>query len=524
MDYADSIRLSKVKADFAVPFNLREVDGDFMVSNHVGDFLFLTPDELQRFVEGRTSAGDGLYERLKDKNLIAAEVDTAALRRRWLDRKMFLNYGPTLHAFVLTHRCNHGCQYCHSSIVPMSRTDTDMSIEVAEKAVDFAFRTTSPGLTIEFQGGEPTANWGTLQHIVEYAKQKNKIAGKALSFSLVTNFTIMDDDRMEYLLDRKVQVCTSLDGPEDIHNDIRIWKGGNAYENVTYWMQRFNQRYRELGLDPNLYRVEALPTITKPHLGRHKDIVDEYIKQGCRAIFLRILDPFGFAARSAKRIGYTIDQFMEFYRNAFEYILELNKQGVQVMERHAAIMLSKMIGGYEPNYLDLRSPGGAAIGQLGYGPDGRIFTSDEGRMVEAMGDDMFNIGTVDDDYRSVMMKPAVRAMVMASTSEGQPGCVSCVYKPYCGLQPEFNFKTQGSIFGSMADSHWCRRHKSVFDYLAYKLKTADDEEREIMTRWTINRPQEHFLQRDEETGAPVQTPDPLAEQAAEQQAAAQQGP
>jgi sulfatase maturation enzyme AslB (radical SAM superfamily) len=37
---------------------------------------------------------------------------------------------------VLTHRCNHGCQYCHSSIVGMERYDTDMSIETAERAVD----------------------------------------------------------------------------------------------------------------------------------------------------------------------------------------------------------------------------------------------------------------------------------------------------------------------------------------------------------------------------------------------------
>ena len=72
--------------------------------------------------------------------------------------------------------------------------------------------------------------------------------------------------------------------------------------------------------------------------------------------------PFGFAASTYKKLGYTMDDYIEFYRKAVDYILELNKQGVEVMERHAAIMLNKIMRDEEPNYLDLRTPGGAVIG------------------------------------------------------------------------------------------------------------------------------------------------------------------
>ena len=98
-----------------------------------------------------------------------------------------------------------------------------------------------------------------------------------------------------------------------------------------------------MGLDTNHYRVEALPTITRPSLTRWKDIVDQFVAVGCRAIFLRKLDPFGFAAKSAKTLGYSMDEYLEFYANAVDYIIELNRQGVQVMERHAAIMLNKIL-------------------------------------------------------------------------------------------------------------------------------------------------------------------------------------
>ena len=53
------------------------------------------------------------------------------------------------------------------------------------------------------------------------------------------------------------------------------------------------------------------------------------------------------------------------------------------MERHAAIMLNKILADDEPNYLDLRIPGGACIGQIGYAPDGSIYSADEGRFVAA---------------------------------------------------------------------------------------------------------------------------------------------
>ena len=488
------ISLRKVSGDFALPFSQRPVGDDFIISNDLGDMTFVTPTELQKLAYGTIAKDEPLYARLAAKNFIAAEVDIAAQATRWRTKNQFLFYGPTLHAFVLTGRCNFGCQYCHSSIVGMHRTDTDMTIEVAERAVDMAFQTTSPGITIEFQGGEPMAAWEVLQHVIEYARQKNALVGKALTFSLVTNLSLMTEEKLDYLLERKVQICTSIDGPKDLHNKYRIYRDADGFDVTTGWMKRINERYAELGLDTNLYRVEALPTVTRALLSRPRDLVDTFVELGCRAVFLRKLDPFGFAARTAKTIGYSMEEYIKFYTAAVDYIIELNKQGVQVMERNAAIMLSKMIADYEPNYLDLRSPGGAVIGQIGYHPDGRVYSSDEGRMVGAMGDDAFCIGTLDNTYQEIMTAASTRALVIAGTNFGQPDCVSCVYRPYCGQQPEYNYKTQGTINGRMRDSTWCRKHKYIFDYLARRLHDADAEEMAMFDRWTTNRPQEHFLQ------------------------------
>lgn len=493
VDFAAVSDPSRWQPEFAVPFNQRVIGRKILISNDLGDWLLLTADEFRDVLEGRPRPGEPLHEKLARANFIADRVDLNAQAQRWRRKHHYLFAGPTLHAFVLTHRCNHGCQYCHSSIVGMDRYDTDMSLETAERGVDLAFQTTAWGLTIEFQGGEPTANWPVLQHIVDYARKKNETAQKVLSFALVTNLSLMDEEKLDFLLDRRVQICTSLDGPEDLHNKIRIFKGGNSHQLLMSWMKRINQRYADMGLDANQYRVEALPTITRPSLGRWRDIVDTFVEAGCRAVFLRKLDPFGFAAKSAKTLGYSMDEFLEFYANAVDYIIALNRQGVQVMERHAAIMLNKILADEEPNYLDLRVPGGACIGQIGYAPDGSIYSSDEGRFVAAMGDDMFRIGTVNDSYHDLMTNAATRALVMAGLNDGQPDCVSCVYKPWCGQQVEYNYKTQGSLHGHMRDSAWCRKHKSIFDYLMHKLEAADERDMEMFRLWTTNRTLDHFI-------------------------------
>ena len=44
-------------------------------------------------------------------------------------------------------------------------------------------------------------------------------------------------------------------------------------------------------------------------------------------------------------------------------------------------------------YVDLRSPAGIGLGALVYNYDGKVFASDEGRMLAEMGDRTFELGT-----------------------------------------------------------------------------------------------------------------------------------
>lgn len=489
----DRLSVGGAKTLDLVPFRVRRVDGAMLLANDFGDHLFLTDAEYARVLSGDVVREDALWLRLRETNFLAREIDREAIVQRMSDKLRFLRAGPNLHIFVVTLRCNHTCQYCHASRTRMDAHETDMTIATAERSVDFAFQSTSPSLTLEFQGGEPLANWPVVEHIIEYARQKNALAGKSLMFALVSNMSLMDEDKLDYLIDRRVQMCTSIDGPADLHDNVRIWKDGAAHATTLRWVKRINERYAELGLDPHLYHVEALPTVTKLSLHRGRELVNHYIDIGARSIFLRHLDAFGWGAAAQERMGYGMNEFLAFYRDAFEHIVELNRGGTDFVERTAALLLAKIIGHQEPNYLDIRSPCGAGIGQLAYNYDGRLFTCDEGRMIDRGGDTAFQIGTVESSYQEVLSGPTVRAMVTASTLEGQPGCSTCVYKSWCGVCPTHNYCEQGSIHGRMADSTWCQKHMGLFDFLMERVHRADPFEMELFRRWATPRGQPHYM-------------------------------
>ncbi len=484
----------------ALPINARPVAGRWLVSDALGHWAFVDDEACRELRAGRAPRDPVAREALREAGILADGGPdwTRKLRRRI----QAVGQGPFLHIVVTTLRCNHTCVYCQASRVPMGAAGHDMSPETADAVVDAILESPAPLLTIEFQGGEPLVRFDIVQRVIERALERGAQRGKDVTFSLVSNLSLMTDERLAYLVDRRVQVCTSLDGPKDLHDAQRHLAGSSSWEHVVGWIRRVNEAYAAAGLDTNLYRVEALPTITRLGLRRAREIVDTYVEVGCRSIFLRAVNPFGFAVPAWRRFGYTPEEFVAFWREAFDYIVSLNLQGVEVLERMAAILLTRILTDAEPNYLDVRNPCGAGIGQLAYHVDGRVFTCDEGRMVAEVGDDAFEVGRAGPGcLRQAVEHPTVRSMILASVLEGQPGCSSCAYRPFCGVCPVLHYVEQGSIAGRPLESAHCRRMMGLFDALFERLATADDATLEVLRRWTTARPRPEFVHPPAPAGA-----------------------
>jgi His-Xaa-Ser system radical SAM maturase HxsB len=474
-------------------FRYGKVAGKNLITNDAGQWHFLDDAAFAELLAGRIEQGHSEYEMLRDKGFLRDARAVERIAVPLAKKKSFVGRGPHLHIVITTLRCNQSCKYCHASRTNMDRVDTDMSMETAKKVVDQAMQSSSPYINFEFQGGEPTVNMPVLKFIVEYAREKNKYENKQLDCSVVSNMTYMTEENADWLIDNDVLVCTSLDGPEELHNYNRTWKtSNNAYQSVRKWIDYFNRRYIDKGRDPQLWHVDALMTTSRKTFDHWKEVIDLYVELGMHTIHLRPLNPYGFALDTWKRIGYRIEEYLDFYARSLDYIIGLNRQGTEIVEGTAATFLVKMLTPNDPNFVDIRSPCGAGTGQVAYNYDGKLFTCDEARMVSAMGSDMFQIGHVDSTtFPEMIGHPTVRALAVASLQDALPGCSTCWNKPYCGVCPMHNYMMSGDIFGQRPNSPKCREHYTIAALLFERLANDPDGAIEKMFRkWTLTRPRE----------------------------------
>jgi His-Xaa-Ser system radical SAM maturase HxsB len=463
-----------------LPIRFQRLGADrFLVGNMVGDLMEMTQAEVDRLCALDLAPGDGLYERAFEKLLVRSteqrsQQQLLALRLR--SRLSFLRAATPLHLFVVTLRCEHSCPYCQVSRQSQDRQRYDMDRATASKALDIALSAPAPIIKIEFQGGEPLLNFGLIRWIVVEAKERAVHRGKQLEFVIATNLALLNDEILDFSAKHGVLFSTSLDGPRDLHNKNRPRRGNNSYELAVAGIARIKER---LGPD----RVGALMTTTEASLGRVEEIVDEYLRQDLDGIFLRPLSPYGFAIKTKQFHKYRAQDWLEFWKRGLRYILEINKSGRRFPEFYSTLLLRRMLSDDPIGYVDLRSPAGTGLGALVYNYDGAVFASDEARMLAAMGDRTFELGSVHEhSYRDLLLSDTLVSAVANSLTQTSPQCSSCVFEPNCGADPVYHHATQQDVLGIKPLSEFCYRQMGMITHL-FQLLEHSPEDATILRRW-----------------------------------------
>lgn len=465
-------------------FRWGRVAGRVLVTTDAGDWAFLDEGEFADLLAGRIDAAHPRFDELQRKGVLRDGLDLDAFAARMAQRSRNLRRGAYVHVVTVTLR---GVRPANGAAAGGS--DLDMSLETAERVAERALESMSPALTLELQGqgGEPLLNVDAVRRLVEVARRRNEQStGKQLTIKLLTNFAAMDEARAEWLIANDVRIVTSLDGPADLHDAVRAWKGGSAHADVVRWIDYFTRRYAELRRDPALWQVEALLTVTRDTLTRGREVVDEYVARGLRTIHLQPLPESRLAPAAWATAGYPLDAYLEFYRRTLDDILERNRRGADLRERTASIVLARILTADDPGAVDLQSPYGGGTAQVAYHVDGRLFPDDDARLVDAMGDPLFALGDVREIALADLVRhPTVRAIAAASLLDAQPMCADCWNKPYCGLSPVRNFLSQGDLFGQRPR---CLQHQErlaistrLFELLADE---GDAETAGILARWS----------------------------------------
>ena len=480
----DIQKIKKIKNNKIGFFRFKKFDEKtYLITNDIWKYSFLTIKEFWDFISWKINSWKK-YKELLENKFIKWENYKDEMALSFARKNQFLSTWPSLHIIVTTLRCNHKCQYCHASVSSMLTKKMDMTIETAKKVVDTIFYTSNNNITIEFQWGESLVNWEVVKYVVEYAQIKSLHLGKKVNFALVSNLTLMDDEKMKFLLDNEVGISTSLDWDEELHNLNRTFKDWNSFKEVIYWTKKLNKESKKRGIQR---KVWALLTVTKETLSKPKEVIDTYRKIWLDGIFLRPLNPYWFASVELKRLWYTMDEFIDFYHKSMEYIIELNKKWIIFREHLTNIYLTKILTDIDPNYLDERSPCWACIWQVAYNYDWKVYSCDEWRMFWRMNDYSFmmvDLNKISFDeypwyeaYNNMINSETTKVMVQASTLDWLPWYNDSVYKPYIWVCPIHSYKLSWNIIANYSKDDKRKLDYAILDYIFDKLR--DKEYKEI---------------------------------------------
>lgn len=151
--------------------------------------------------------------------------------------------------FVTTEACNLRCKYCvySGSYTNMRQHNNShrMTFENAKKAIDLFLKHSSLSQvrTISFYGGESLIEYEFIQSVINYTKGLNS----QIQFAVSTNLTLLTEEMMQFLVENKVLLTVSIDGPQEIHDLFRVTVNGSpTHEKVITNLHKirvYNEEY-----------------------------------------------------------------------------------------------------------------------------------------------------------------------------------------------------------------------------------------------------------------------------------------
>lgn len=141
----------------------------------------------------------------------------------------------------LTNQCNLDCSYCY-----IWKDKSKMTKEVMEKTIESLKNTINDEwiekIWFSLAWGEPLMNFSLLKDFVE--KVKKEIPVKS-TFSIVTNWTLLDKEKIEFLNENNFSMYVSLDWlweDNDIQRYFKWWEW--SFDKVISWINKLEKLFK----------------------------------------------------------------------------------------------------------------------------------------------------------------------------------------------------------------------------------------------------------------------------------------
>ena len=159
--------------------------------------------------------------------------------------------------FQVTDKCNLACTYCYQinkSVRRMKFEDAKLFIDKLLSGEDgfseYVSVKNSPGIVIEFIGGEPFLEVDLIDQIVDYFRLRtielNHPCADKFCISICSNGVLYTDPKVQKFLQKNkdcISFSVTLDGNKELHDACRVFPDGRgSYDLAEYatqdWMNR----------------------------------------------------------------------------------------------------------------------------------------------------------------------------------------------------------------------------------------------------------------------------------------------
>ena len=178
---------------------------------------------------------------------------------------------------ILSQLCNLACSYCYAQ---KSRSKEILSKEKLKQVIDYVLQQPdNENKRFSFiGGGEPTLTWDLLEWAIKYIDSSKK-EGQKVHCSIITNGTLLSDERIYFLKEHNVHVGISFEILPEIQNIQRKYANPElkSFDVVNATVQKITNE--------NLFCNGFRSTITQKNVSLMKDMVNfvsenyKYIKR-----------------------------------------------------------------------------------------------------------------------------------------------------------------------------------------------------------------------------------------------------
>ncbi len=369
-------------------------------------------------------------------------------QRRFVPRNPFV--GKPLHLVLkLTLACNLRCSYCYVS----AGTGKGMDIETGKRTIGEFLKISRHRCRVLFHGGEPLLAFDVLKELFQWGREEAKRQRKDLSFSVLSNGTIMSDEMIAFFKRNDVSLAFSLDCSQEAQDRNRIYPDGSgSYEKVRATLDRVSGA----GLAFNLVTV-----VNRHNWKTLDDLVPLMKRYGVRTVTCNPLF-FGGRAMEARDLGIRGAEYFEGMRKLLDALIAYNRSGQDKLYELNMSFLARNLTNLDYTYMCLASPCGAGMATLSVSPNGDVYPCDEFTNVKG-----FLCGNINEEpLERILQKPAMQQVSLV-TVENLVRCHDCDWKRFCGGGCRSkNFHFSGALDGP---NPLCDYYKKMIPYMIQLL-------------------------------------------------------